>query len=81
MSLLPWLVVIAFDLAQRVSVLKDIVAWCQLQMGDRLVNGSSNQSQDLAYLMEKDSENRGAFGSDKLLCAAGDSLLAIVAGR
>lgn len=82
---LPWLVHIAFDLAPRVSVLKDwfdIIAWCQSQMRDRLANGSSNQSQDLAYyLMEKDSEDREAFESDKFLWAAGDSLLAIVAGR
>ncbi|GFP56517.1 cytochrome P450 monooxygenase nodW [Trichoderma asperellum] len=80
----PWLVHIAFDLAPRVSVLKewfDIIAWCQSQMRDRLAHGSSNQSQDLAYyLMEKDSEDREAFESDKFLWAAGDSLLAIVAG-
>ncbi|PNP46211.1 hypothetical protein TGAMA5MH_02246 [Trichoderma gamsii] len=84
MTPLPWLVHIAFDLAPRVSVLKDwfdIIAWCQSQMKDRLINGSSNQSQDLAYyLMEKDTEGREAFESEKFLWAAGDSLLAIVAG-
>lgn len=85
MTPLPWLVHIAFDLAPRVSVLKDwfdIIAWCQSQMRDRLKNGSSNQSQDLAYyLMEKDAEGQDAFESEKFLWAAGDSLLAIVAGR
>ncbi|KAM0521116.1 hypothetical protein ACHAPE_002589 [Trichoderma viride] len=84
MTPLPWLVHIAFDLAPRVSVLKDwfdIIAWCQSQMRDRLTNGSSNQSQDLAYyLMEKDADGREAFESEKFLWAAGDSLLAIVAG-
>jgi tryprostatin B 6-hydroxylase len=81
----PWLIHIAFNLAPRISFLKDwfdTVAWCQLQMNERLAYGSSNQSQDLSYyLMEKDSEDRGLSDSDKRLFAAGDSLLAIVAGR
>lgn len=85
MTPLPWFVHIALDLALRVSVLKDwfdIIAWCQSQMKFRLANGSSHQSQDLAYyLMEKDAEDKEAFDSDKFLWAAGDSLLAIVAER
>ncbi|KAM0254291.1 hypothetical protein ACHAQJ_006931 [Trichoderma viride] len=84
LSPVPWLIQIAFKLAPRISVLKDwfdTVAWCQSQMGERLADGSANLSQDLSYyLMEKDSEDRGLLDSDKWLWAAGDSLLAIVAG-
>ncbi|EHK18385.1 uncharacterized protein TRIVIDRAFT_47618 [Trichoderma virens Gv29-8] len=83
-SSVPWLIQIGFKLAPRVSVLKDwfdTVAWCQSQMRDRLENGSASQSQDLSYyLMEKDSEGNGATENEKWHWAAGDSLLAIVAG-
>ncbi|KAJ4859774.1 cytochrome p450 domain-containing protein [Trichoderma breve] len=83
-SSVPWLIQVGFNLAPRVSVLKDwfdTVAWCQSQMRDRLENGSSSQSQDLSYyLMEKDSEGHGFSENEKWHWAAGDSLLAIVAG-
>lgn len=85
LSSVPWLVQIAFKLAPRISVLKDwsdTVAWCQLQMRERCANGSTHQSQDLShYLMEKDSKDQEGVDADKWAWAAGDSLLAIVAGR
>ncbi|KAL7944152.1 cytochrome P450 [Trichoderma barbatum] len=83
-SSVPWLIQVGFKLAPRVSVLKDwfdTVAWCQSQMRDRLENGSASQSPDLSYyLMEKDSEGQGVSENEKWHWAAGDSLLAIVAG-
>ncbi|KAL6861927.1 cytochrome P450 [Trichoderma novae-zelandiae] len=83
-SSVPWLTQIAFKLAPRVGVLKDwfdTVAWCQSQMRDRLEKGGASQSQDLSYyLMEKDYEGESAFENEKWDWAAGDSLLAIVAG-
>ncbi|KAL7930099.1 cytochrome P450 [Trichoderma chlorosporum] len=83
-SPVPWLIQIGFKLAPRVSVLKDwfnTVAWCQAEMRNRLENGSASQSQDLSYyLMEKDSEGQGVSENEKWHWAAGDSLLAIVAG-
>lgn len=78
----PWLVQIAFKLAPRVSVLKDwfdTVAWCKTQMRNRILDGSANQSLDLAhYLMGKDTHTKD---KDQWFWLEGDSLLAIVAGR
>ena len=78
----PWLVQIVFKLAPRVGVLKDwfdTVDWCKTQMRNRILNGSSNQSLDLAhFLMEKNSH---ALENDQWFWLEGDSLLAIVAGR
>lgn len=78
-SPVPWLVQVGFKLGPRVSVLKDwfdTVDWCQAQMTARVENPKEGLAPDLAYyLMEADGERQ------KQMWMAGDSLLAIVAGR
>lgn len=79
----PWLVQVGFNLVPRVNVLKDwfdTVAWCQSQMTNRLKNPKKGVSPDLTYFL-MESDGRNLEDEAKFFWLAGDSLLAIVAGR
>lgn len=76
----PWLLHIGVKVMPRVLWVKDwydSVEWCQAQMMERLVEGApSAETPDLvSFFMEK---NKGDTADPWL---AGDSLLAILAGR
>lgn len=75
----PWLLHIGIELMPRILWVKDwyeSVEWCKAQMLERLLEGTPSGTPDLvSFFMEK---NKGDEADPWL---AGDSLLAILAGR